>query len=266
MGLMTSSTFECGETEFALQQKCLGDVNSILCGQITTMLTHPDMAKHPEEMANLIAHKLSCLSSVAKGYDLRQRPDAVSVFEQTAGTVVAAVSNVATVSEVRLKTVVFLHRMVKCLGPRSMELIQVCFGSLLTHADTKDFEPIAQVLNQAMVEFKSEASPLVDFYFEAVLGKSVQLQASIEDSAGQLEATHIAAERAAQQRIYFVFLQHISTFGCHSVLISPSHMPMLETILNTALQGSLHVIHLIIHGILSTINRDLNVHWFLATS
>lgn len=247
IGLMTSSTHQSGPEGEALltrqfQQKLLSDVTGYVVQQVAeVMANRSQIARYVEQYTVFVAHKMNCLSSLAKGHNFKTHEHNAQYFDASAATVVSVLEALSQMQCVRSKAVVYMHRMVNSLGPRALLHITQAVGVLLRHAESgADLEEITLLLNQCMVEFLLGAAQLVQRYHGEVVDRYQQLGAFFENSlvatgGVAMEAPHIEAERVALQKQHLLYLQHVATTGCHSVLTSAEHMSRLEELLNTVL-------------------------------
>jgi hypothetical protein len=246
IGLMTSSTHQSGAEGDALltrqfQQKLLSDVTGYVVQQVVeVMANRGQLSRYVEQYTVFVAHKMNCLSSLAKGHNFKTHEHNAQYFDASAATVVNVLEALSQMQSVRSKAVVYMHRMVNSLGPRALLHITQAVGVLLRHAESgADLEETTLLLNQCMVEFSLGAANLVQRYHGDVVDRYQQLGALFESSllavGGGVEAPHIEAERVALQKQHLLYLQHVSTTGCHSVLTSTEHVHRLEDLLNTVL-------------------------------
>ena len=232
------------------------------------------LAIEVDRLGSIIAHKLSSLSSVAKGHTYKSRRnlpegtiDAGKVFQAAASVVAAAACNPALgrLAVVRSRCVIFLHRMITCMGGPCLEALAVCMPALIANCDVDDgrscqaysgedagssgagfhgtgagSEEVLQLLNQAMLEFQGQALPLIDGCLGPALEKCWVLARAGVGAAGSegeggavAEAAHVEGERQALQKQPLVFLSHVATQLCDAALFSDCNRPRyLELIFN----------------------------------
>jgi len=221
-------------------------------GQLQNIISHPQLARYGEQLSCQVAHKVSCLASVAKMHTAKTHPESSLLFEPAAGAVIAACHSLGQYSSVRAKVAVFLHRMIMVLGSRCTDLLPHCFPQLLACADTTDTDIMVQVLNQLMKEHQAEALPLVDAMLANVLTKFVSLtptpeiplaaaleqdvQTAPSPDGAQGGISYAEQERVALQLQYLVFVNHVSK-QCPDALCSAANSPLLESIFARLLLG-----------------------------
>jgi len=141
-----------------------------------------------DRVGNIVAHKLSCLSAAARGHSYKAQRnqhegtvDAATVF-QAAAAVVAATARSPALSRlavVRSRCLIFLHRMITCMGACCLDALAACVPALIALCDVDDgrtcaaysgddagssgagfhgtgagSDDVLQLLNQAMLEFQ----------------------------------------------------------------------------------------------------------------
>lgn len=195
-----------------LRQQILDDVLRLLCGHVQSILSHPELARHSEQLGACAAHKVSSLSSLAKGHNYKiiaKNPDtavdAALVFEGAAAAVIAIAHSLCHVAVVRGKCLIFHHRMIMCMGIRSLEAISHSLPVLLAQCNINSnrivndsqnssesscnssseggSEEILQLLNQGMLEFQQGALILVNSCLGPAFEKCWALCAVLENDA-----------------------------------------------------------------------------------
>ena len=254
------------------RQQTLEEVIRLLSGYIHSILSHPQLARYSEDLGARVAHKLSSLSSLAKGHSYKSRAkhpdtafDAAESFSIATTAAVAIANTLGHVPLIRGKCIIFYHRMITCMGVKSLEPLGRSVFPLLAHCDGKrtdskddavmcyssegSCEEVLQLLNQAMIEFQWGAFLLVENCFSSALKKCWALSADLESNAfvpstgdngqhvdevfsnkDQVEAPHFEAERILLQKQSLVFLQHIATYQCDQALYSDRNSMFLTTV------------------------------------
>jgi hypothetical protein len=86
-------------------------------------------------------------------------------------------------------------------------------------------------------------APFIDRFLELVdpsaraAGRPPALDPPAGAAGAADEAPHVAAERLALQKLYFLFVQHVATYGCARALVSAANGARLEFVLGTCLHG-----------------------------
>ena len=257
------------------RQQALEEVIRLIAGHIHSVLSHSQLARYTEEVGVYVAHKVSSLSSLAKGHSYKSRTkhpdtafDAALSFDTAAAAAVAVAHSLGHIAVVRGKCVIFHHRMIMCMGLRSLEALGHSVPLLLSHCDGQraevkeggggasssgegGSEEVLQLLNQAMLEFQAGALMLVDTCLSPALKKCWALSSELESNAyvapssdveqnkgqgqadgkkGQVEAPHFEAERVSLQKQSLVFLQHIATQQCDQALYSERNSLFLTAV------------------------------------
>ena len=263
------------------RQQTLEEVARLISGHIHSLLAHPQLSSYTDQIAALVAHKISCLSSLAKGHNYKSRAkhpdtafDAAVAFESASSAVVAAVHSIGHIAAVRGKCIIFHHRMIVCMGLRSLETLGHSVPLLISHSDSRNAscnretsstiiseggnEEVLQLLNQSMLEFQDGAVQLIELCLTPALKKCWSLSTELENTAHvpfsqipsdpqqkvdasdlrvktEVEAPHFQAERISLQKQSLVFLQHITTQQCDQALYSDRNSPILTAIFDDEL-------------------------------
>lgn len=239
VALLTASLSAGSEADAVRGSELLRGIIEVELGQLHLALCLSN--QQPQLMEALCAvatRRLAALAGLTKGYSCKNNTAAVPVFEAAASAVVSVTQRLAFQRGVRSKVMIFLHRMVACIGSRVLGYQEQILPVLLAHADSSDADEVVQVLNQLMVEYLHECLPLVQTLFGVVVDKYSALSSALESVSvlpGQegsaIEAPHVHAERLALHRQYLLFVQHVVTCGCAAALFTPEHLPRLEGIL-----------------------------------
>ena len=188
------------------RQQTLEEVIRLISGHIHSLLSFPQLNKYTEEIGAVVAHKVSSLSSLAKGHSYQSRAkhpdttfDAAISFDAAASAAVAASTTLGRIAAVRGKCVIFHHRMIMCAGLRSLEALSHSVPLLLSYCDSRavdtskeggginltegNSDEVLQLLNQAMLEFQGAALITVDACLTPALKKCWSLSAELEKNA-----------------------------------------------------------------------------------
>lgn len=201
-----------------------------------------------EEMGDAVAHRLSCLCSLTKGFNAKTRPDVIPSIQSAGAAVITTCGVMASHSAVREKVMIFCHRAITIVGEGAIGLIQGCFPTLLERMDSRDCEKVVQLLNQVMVEFEGACVPMIDVYYAPMYGKLETLYETFERQQAEAgagggvlqEAHHVELERVDLQKQLLMFLFHVSARGCHSCLTSDRNRALLQpflAVVQAGLQG-----------------------------
>ena len=194
------------QVQMRQRQQTLEEVIRLISGHIHSLLSFPQLSKYTEEIGAVVAHKVSCLSSLAKGHSYKSRAkhpdttfDAAISFDAAASAAVAAATTLGRIAAVRGKCVIFHHRMIMCAGLRSLEALSHSVPLLLSYCDSRavdtskegggvnltegNSDEVLQLLNQAMLEFQGAALITVDACLTPALKKCWSLSAELEKNA-----------------------------------------------------------------------------------
>lgn len=237
IGIMTLSNYQCTDAVVDLKRALLSDMIRTIISQVDSLLAR-HMA-YADTLAELLAHKISCFSSLMKGYSHKSYSDLYTVFEQAALVVARVAQTYPGHDIVRQKVVMFMHRSIHTLGMRSLDFIKEVFAPILTHSTAKDAEVVIQPINQLAVEFTSQAIVFLNDIFPVVVEKYLSIIRQCEENNGSApsEAPHLELERMSHQRNYLLYLSHIAMYDCSGIFLSEGNKMYLEGVLSFALQS-----------------------------
>lgn len=234
IGIITSSSYSLTPELRQKQLQLLSDMIRVIMGQIDSVLSNPLLSRYMEELAEVISHKVNSFSNLARGHHYKERPESIELFGQASQAVVNSLQVLGAAQIVRNKSLMFAHRMIKCMGSQSMEVIHSIFGLLLTHSDLKDTEDVVQLLNQSILEYDAGSMSLIDSYLGKVINKFLTLfetfNALYPCGDGIIEAPHVETERASLQRQYLGFIYHVCTNSTVLLLSKPQQSIFLQGI------------------------------------
>ena len=176
----------------------------------------------------------------------------------------------------RSKAVMCLHRIIQCVGIRATAPLAELLPSFIRNSDVTDIDQPIQVLNQLMAEYGTADEEASDFALETlnllmefldglcglVLDRLGEIYSQIieaieeqkssgntakwqqednddESNEGGAQSS-LQTEKESIQKLYVTFIQHITVYGCHPILLSEANINRLPDIfgaITTALQG-----------------------------
>lgn len=177
---------------------------------------------------------------------------------------------------IRNKGIIFLHRMLPCIGSQILVISTPCIMACVGESEPSDIEYPLQIINQYLVEFNYACYSICDKCFNLVINKITflyrQLPPTSSSSAdsnnnnnnnnhsnpgaikssspnsfrhkhtnttGAVDST-LENEKIHLLKLYLTFIQHLSGYDCHSVLISNtniSYLPEVLSIIYSGLEG-----------------------------
>ena len=220
-------------------------------GQLLSSLPAEDLQRYAEHFGAHIATRTHALSCLARGFKLRTHgTDFAAVFGAAAQGVVTSTATLgASCATLRERCVVFLHRMVPCIGaPAVAQLASQVLPLLLRCAEASSVGDCLQLVNQLLIESQADAIGLVDGIYEPVQQKFKLLIENLErtgtsfvtkpnGTVSTVEASHIQAEKISLYRQYLLFVQHIALYRCVAVFTTPAHLHLLPSLFSVLLMG-----------------------------
>jgi len=239
VGLMTSHALQGSSVTAAPQ--LLVDMVGMVVKQIGALLHHPQRDQYPKEVGDAVAHKVASLGSLARGHRPGSGTAATAptaavagpVFLETAEAVASVMEDMGAHPSVRVKCMVFIHRVVNILGATILPYAGRCLAKYLETATVTDVDQAITLLNQLIESFTAQAMYVVDGFLGPILDKLTELH-GVAGTQGMTE-TQTAADRLALQKLSISFIQHISASPCVGVLVSARNSPRLSTILDSVM-------------------------------
>jgi hypothetical protein len=196
------------EATRALQNQLLQDLSSILVTQLNELIVSPILANPTDggyvELLNVISHKISSLNSVATSFRYEKRPDTGVVFTYCGNTILSACRDVGLKSlevkkaagedhpgyDVYENAFMYFKKMLKAHNVESLEAIRDIMALVLqTSSEAEHISSCIQLLDISMLEFESNAFPLVQLHCQSLIQKNEQTFALILQEAGILDAS-----------------------------------------------------------------------------
>jgi exportin-T len=116
---------------------------------------------------------------------------------------------------------------------------------LISHCTAADILDVSQLMNQLCIKFRADAIGALDTSLLPFLQKCYCLSSSVVDtssngmSQGEMDAPHLRTEQLSIQKLSFSVLQHIVVHRATAILLSPTNISGLETILQTLSNGAI---------------------------
>jgi hypothetical protein len=258
IGLMTSARSVAPEgaalgvfvnNESNLQLGLLQEMLGSLVGQLQSLLEDPmRLNRYGEQLAEVAAWKFGSLGALTKGHSPKSHGGEVAnMFHSSLESVLPAICEFAKYKQSRSKAIIFLHRMVQCIGSRVLEPCSKCIGTFLEYSEPTDIEHPIQLLNQLMAEFGATAYaasvieivdpvllPVVD-RLSGIFSELQQLSASSDHSDSAPDT--LEADKLGILKHFLMFLQHVATFHIHPAFLSSRNVHRLPDLLNNIISG-----------------------------
>lgn len=256
IGLMTSARSVAPEgvatfvnTEANLQLGLLQEMLGSLVEQLQSLLQDPiRLSRYGEQLAEVAAWKFGSLGALTKGHSLKSHAGQVAkMFHSSLESILTVICEFAKYKQSRNKAIIFLHRMVQCIGHHVLESCSKCIETLLEFSEPTDIDHPIQLLNQLMAEFgTTHYAPSVIEIVDPVLLLVVDRLSGIFNELQQLSASSdhaestpdtLEAEKLGILKHFLMFLQHVATFHIHPVFLSPRNVHRLPDLLQNVISG-----------------------------
>jgi hypothetical protein len=199
---------------------------------------------YSEQICVSIGQRIHALCGLCKGLSHRAHSETMPYFATAAAAVINVSRHLCKSSHSAMllgRVLVFMHRMVACLGVEAVPLVQEVLPVLLLPGGTSDADDPVQLINQSMIEFDRECLSTVTLLFSDVVlyyyARLSALQSQWGHEPSSLEAPHVCLERSGLFRRYLLFIQHAVVYGCSAALYSLRSGAQLDAVLSLVLVG-----------------------------
>jgi len=226
--------------EFSDEQTYLFSVIKPLIQHIEEVLTSPDLQRDPDHFSPILASPIAAIAFLSKVYSRKALPHVQVVLLETVPTSLNVLKSLPTHELVRDKTMIYLQRMILCLGDQILPMILQFLEILIEYCDEKDIPDVAQLLFQLCIKLKEKAKPAIDRVMLPFLRKCHTLvQRSAVDSDLNQLPPHLLTEQFAIRKLIFIFLYHVVSNQCAHILLSVTNAPSLGDIVRTMGDGAI---------------------------
>jgi exportin-T len=213
-----------------------------LLDELGATASEPQMV---EARAAEVAHRVSVIAAVSKGYQSLESPVARAAFTRTLQLTLAALGPYGASAEVRGRSVTLLHRMVETFSIDVLSYLTPALPHLLHPADPKETADVTALVVQMIQKFKSAiahsvspvVAPLTAAIFRHVDRLEKAMAAEATGGGANTPLSEEGRERRALLRSYFTFLHALVTTDLTPVLSDVNNFPRLDTALTRLLQG-----------------------------
>ena len=208
---------------------------------IDSVLKSSDINSDPDTVGDTLSFSVASLAFLTKGFNKNISPGVQAILAETTHPCLNILRAIPTHAEVRNKTMIYLQRMILCLGENILLTISPFLEILIRHCGQDDLLDVAQILHQLCRKFKADAMPVADANILPLLQKAADVMPNI---SGQDQAdlpSHILTEFLHVKKIIFVSLFQVVNSNCSPILLSPRNVGSLEHILRTVGDGAMSV-------------------------
>ncbi|OEL21909.1 Exportin-T [Dichanthelium oligosanthes] len=223
------------------QAQCLTALLNPLCHQIESLVMDAKAQGLEESSPRAISLQqiIVALNMVSKGFNERlvmgNRPAIGVMFKKTLDVVLQVLVSFPNVRPLRSKVISFLHRMIEILGIPVLPYIPVALRQLLLDNEAKDMVEFLVLVNQIICKFKSSASAVLEEVFPTIASHLSVILSQDAFSAGPASNTEEMRELQELQRTLYTFLHAMATHDLSTILLTPSCMQYLDTIMQLLL-------------------------------
>eukprot|EP00934_Nitzschia_sp_Nitz4_P006653 Nitzschia sp. Nitz4//scaffold73_size107353//62684//65689//NITZ4_004323-RA/size107353-processed-gene-0.193-mRNA-1//-1//CDS//3329557485//6643//frame0 len=237
------------------QQRYLTQVMTLHVRSIAQVLEREDAIRDdPQVHGDILANSISAIAHLSKGFKKPEEPVQRVLLEALQITS-AVVERLPSVESVRNKTMVLLQRLILCLESKILTAVPSLLYLLTTNCTEADILDVAQLFNQICIQFKEESVPVLEASLLPFLQKchwlaynnssssnttNTQQQVQQQQQPGlQMTAPHEETEQLSIQKLSYMVLSHIAMNQATGVLLTPTVVPHLESVLQSMRQGLL---------------------------
>jgi hypothetical protein len=242
------------------QQTYLTQVMTPHIRSVEAILTSPDVKQDPDHYGELLSRSIAAIAHLSKGFS-KPSKEVQAVLVETLHVSLRVLEVVPTSEPVRNKSMVFLQRMIQCLGPRVLPVIPRFLPPLIQYCTPDDCTFVAQVFDQLCIKFKSDAAVAIDSSLLPFLAKCQSMTPITTEVAGSDIPPHLQTEQLATQKLGFRVLQHIVLHNVTTVLFSPANGGSLESILRSVAEGAVYVTDPVVRRSCLKIFLELTDQW-----
>jgi len=212
-----------------------------LCHQIESLVMDAKAQGLEESSPKAISLQqiIVALNMVSKGFNERlvmgNRPAIGVMFKKTLDVVLQVIVSFPNVKPLRSKVISFLHRMIEILGTPVLPYIPIALRQLLLDNEAKDMVEFLVLVNQIICKFKSSASTILEEIFPTIASHLSVILSQDAFSAGPASNTEEMRELQELQRTLYTFLHAMATHDLSTILLTPSCVQYLDTIMQLLL-------------------------------
>jgi exportin-T len=247
----------------SLQQSSLAGVMTPHVRSMEAMLQSELRTQDPGYLGERLARSIAAIAYVSKGFS-KPPPEVQSVFMQTIAITLGVLEAFPANDEVRSKSMIFLQRMILCIGSDILPSLPRFLQVLVEQCTVQDAQDVSQLLNQISIKFKEQAVPALDAALLPFLRKCHMLAPTVDDvSVGSNSdiPPHLRTEQLTIQKLSYTVLQHIVSYRATPVLISSTNAGSFERVLHTMKEGATLVQDASVKKACLTFFRELCDQW-----
>jgi hypothetical protein len=205
-------------------------------------LSSPYLTKDSEYYGKILSNSVAAIAYLTKGFS-KPTSGIQSVLTQTLPLCHRVLTSLSTVPLIRSKVLIYLQRMILCLGNKSLTYLHPFIQVLINNAEVDDISDIGQLLNQICTKFKREAFEVVNPSILAFIKKCEIFIPKVDDVANTTDEIppHLITEQVVIKKLMFAMISYVVSNDLTEILLSPINASSLEDILKVMYDGALRV-------------------------
>jgi len=206
-------------------------------------LSSPHLNKDHEHYGQLLSNSVAAIAYLTKGYP-KPTLGIQSVLIQTLPLCHRVLTSLSFVRLIRGKVIIYLQRMIICLGSKSLSYLSPFIQVLINSADVDDIGDIGQLLYQICSKFKREAYDVVNSSILPFIQKCELFIPKVDDIANTAHGNippHLMTEQVVIKKHIFAMISYVVSNDLTDILVSAINVSSLEVVMKTMYDGALFV-------------------------
>jgi len=264
LNLFESIGFLLGKTglDFSDEQRYLTSVIDPIMKQTEAVLTSSNLHRNANHFGVLLASSVAAIAFLSKGYSKHPPPHVQVVLLETVPVSLSVLQSLPTHEPVRNKVMIYLQRMILCLGNQVLSSMPNFIETLIDYCDDKDIIDVAQILYQICIKFRENAKTVINRATLPFLRKCHTLIHGLVQFVDQgFTPPHLLTEQLAIRKLIFIFLYQVVNNQCTEILLSATNAPSLGDILRAMGDGAITIEDPVIKRTCLQFFRELVYQW-----
>ena len=204
----------------------------------------PESSSEMEALATSLTGSVAAIAYISKGF---RKPcgEVRDVFAGTVATVLRVLESGSQYEELRNKTMVYLQRMVQCVGKDLLQsgssTLERFLSILVSTATAEDILFVSQLMNNLCASFGKDALGLMDVTVLPFLQRCETLVVETDGATtnpDEEEAPHVCTEKMRVQKLVYSVLHHVVNKDLSPLLVSSRNVGSFLPILQSVGQGA----------------------------
>jgi len=230
--------------------------------RIEAILNDPNLLRDPESFGEILAHNLAGLAYLSKGFSKKTCNETKLVLLETVPVALKVLSSIPSHEYVRDKSMIYLQRMILCLGEKFLTALPHFIELLIEHCTNEDILSVSQLLIQVCFKYKKNAIPVLDGCVLPFLSKchNSMPNVTVMNSDRSAIPPHLVTEQHSILKIIYAFLHQIVS-ECADVLLTSTNVSSLEHILRTMGEGAIQINEPVMKKTCVQFFKELTIQW-----